>query len=472
MTSSAPPQTCGKYLYREMLALGAGDFAAVLYWTTFMRFLPIFYTDVFGLTAAIAGSILLWSRLGDGVTDVIIGVWADRTESRWGKFRPFIIFGCVPFAVAGVLTFTTPDLGDPGKIIWAAVTYNLLMILYTTFNIPQTSLLGVLTNDPRERARLSSAKFFFAFSAGFVISVTLLPAVDLLGGTDNPQLGWQLAYTLIGVIAVVLLLLNAFGVTERIKPTPDPEASLRKDLGFLVRNRAWLVVLGTTLLWILFIALRSSVSSHYFKYYIFDGDLVKTIPFLGFEFNFTSLTSAFFGVGQATAVVTVLVMMVFADRFAKKPLFIVLLGIQIAATAAYYVLEPGQLGAIFLLEILGNVGGAAAPVLLWAMYAEAADYGEWKFGRRTTALVFSASTMSQKFGWGIAAWLGLQTLAWAGFVANETPNDDVRQSLVALMSIVPSIFGILAIVVFLFYPLNEARMLQINAEIAARKNPA
>ncbi len=469
MPPERPTTTCGKHLFREMLALGAGDFAAVLYWTTFMRFLPIFYTDVFGLTAAIAGSILLWSRLGDGLTDVFIGVWADRTETRWGKFRPFIIFGCIPFAVVGVLTFTTPDLGETGKIIWAAVTYNLLMILYTTFNIPATSLLGVLTNDPKERARLSSAKFFFAFSAGFVISIGLLPLVDLLGGAENPQRGWQLAYTIVGIVAVVLLMLNAFGVTERVKPTPDPEASLWKDLGFLLRNKAWFVVLGTTLLWILFIALRSSVSSHYFKYYIFDGDVEKTLTFLGLQFNFTSLTSSFFGVGQATSVLTVLVMMGFADRFPKKPLFISLLSIQILATASYYVLEPGQLGAIFLLEILGNVGGAAAPVLLWAMYAEAADYGEWKFGRRTTGLVFSASTMSQKFGWGIAAWLGLQTLAWAGFVANETPNEDVRQSLVELMSLVPCIFGVLAVVVFLFYPLNENRMRQINAEIAERK---
>jgi len=467
--STPKSTTCGKHLFREMLALGAGDFAAVLYWTTFMRFLPIFYTDVFGLTAAIAGSILLWSRLGDGLTDVFIGVWSDRTETRWGKFRPFIIFGCIPFAIVGVLTFTTPDLGETGKIIWAAVTYNLLMILYTTFNIPATSLLGVLTNDPRERAKLSSAKFFFAFSAGFVISVGLLPLVDLLGGVENPQRGWQLAYTIVGIVAVVLLMLNAFGVTERVKPAPDPRASLKKDLSFLLRNKAWFVVLGTTLLWILFIALRSSVSSHYFKYFIFDGDVEKTLTFLGLDFNFTSLTSSFFGVGQATSVITVLFMMGFADKFPKKSLFIFLLSIQIVATASYYFLEPGQLAAIFLLEILGNIGGAAVPVLLWAMYAEAADYGEWKFGRRTTGLVFSASTMSQKFGWGIAAWIGLQTLAWSGFVANETPNEEVRQSLVELMSLVPCIFGVLAIVVFLFYPLNEQRLRQINAEIAARK---
>lgn len=455
--------------FKEMLALGAGDFAAVLYWTTFMKFLPIFYTDVFGLSAALTGSMLLWSRMIDGISDVVIGSWADRTETRWGKFRPFVIFAAVPFAIAGVLTFTTPDLGPTGKLIWALLTYNLLMVLYTTFNIPATALMGVMTNDPVQRTRLSSMKFVFAFSAGFVISIGLLPLVDVLGGLSNPQRGWQLAYVLIGVVAVILLWVTGFGVKERIKPEVNSTDSLGRDLKYLVSNIPWLIVLATTLTWILFIALRSSVSSHYFKYFIFDGSLETKVHFLFWDFNFTSLTSAFFGVGQGISVITALMIAGIASRMSKRILFIIMVGIQTLTTGVYYFLQPDQLFLIFALEILGNIGGAGAPVLLWAMYAESADYGEWKFRRRTTGLIFSASTMSQKFGWGIAAWIGLSVLSWTGFVANEIPSPEVKHGLVLLMSLVPMAFGILSLLIFLCYPLNEKKMMEINRDIAARK---
>ncbi|HLP25629.1 MAG TPA: MFS transporter, partial [Acidobacteriota bacterium] len=193
---------------REMLAFGAGDFASVLYWQTFMKYLPFFYTEVFGITAGALGTMLLVSRIWDGVNDPIIGIFADRTETRWGKFRPFILFGCVPFAIFGVLTFTTPGFGPTGKLIWAYLTYNALMMLYTTVNIPYTALMGVMTNDAVERTRLSSIKFIFAFSAGMVISATLLPMVSALGGDKNPQLGWQLAFAIVGVVAIGFFLIT------------------------------------------------------------------------------------------------------------------------------------------------------------------------------------------------------------------------------------------------------------------------
>lgn len=472
MTPIAPPSPKSplteKLPFREMIALGLNDFAAVLYWTTFMKFLPIFYTDVFGLSAAVAGTFLLWSRLGDGISDVLIGIWADRTQSRWGKFRPFIIYGCIPFALSGVLAFTTPDFGPTGKLIWAIVTYNLLMILYTTTNIPAASLLGVMTADPVERTRLSSIKFVFAFSAGVVISVGLLPAVDFLGG-DNPQFGWQLSFVFIGIATAILMMISGFGVTERIKPAIDDKSTLLKDFSYLLRNKPWLIVLGTTLTWILFVALRSSVSSHYFKYYIFDGSTEKVLQFLGMDFNFTGLASAFFGLGQAVSVVAALLIAGIAGKVPKKTLFSSLIILQILSTGAYYFLEPGQIGAIFLLEIIGSAAGAPTPVLLWALYAETADYGDWKFGRRTTALVFSASTMSQKFGWGIAAWIGLSILGWSGFVANEVPNEQVKDRLVELMSIVPCAFALIALVIFLFYPLTETKLRQIQSELAAKR---
>lgn len=465
MTSSSSD----RLRFREMLAFGCGDFASVLYWQTFMRFLPLFYTDVFGITAGALGTMLLVSRIWDGVNDPIIGMLADRTESRWGKFRPFILFGAVPFAIFGVLTFTTPDLGMTGKLIWAYLTYNGLMMLYTTVNIPYTALMGVMTDDPVKRARLSSIKFIFAFSAGMVISAALMPLVSTLGGAGNPQRGWQLAFVIVGAVAVGFFLVTVFGTKERIKPAPEANTSVMRDLKFLLQNNAWVLLLCTTLTWILFVALRSSVSAHYFKYFLYDGRPDVPLAFVGRTFTFDGLISAFATLGQAASVAGVIVVSLIVSKVPKKTLFISLFVLQIGTTVAYLFLQPGQLGAIFILEVIGSFLGAPLPVLMWAMYADTADYGEWKSGRRTTALVFSASTMSQKIGWALAAFIAFQLLQFVGFVANEVPSDAVKGSLVRLMSIYPSILGLVSIVIFTFYPLNEKRMAEINADLTARR---
>jgi len=460
------PQT--RLPLREKLAFGCGDFASVLFWQTFMRYLGYYYTDVFGLSAGVLAVLLFVSRVFDGINDPMIGMWADRTETRWGKFRPFILFGCVPFAIMGVLTFTTPNIGDTGKIIWAFVTYNGLMVMYTIVNIPYTALMGVMTNNPVERTRLSSVKFIFAFSAGFVISWSLLRMVKMIGGSDISRTGWSIAWMIVGAVAVGFFLVTVFGTKERIKPAHDPHASIGKDLKFLLGNKPWILLLCTTLTWILFIALRSSVSAHYFKYYIFNGE-DTSLSFMGMTYTFTELVSDFNTLGQIASVIGVVLAMVFASRLPKKSMFIGLFVLQILSTVVYLFLQPGQLGAIFILEIIGNFLGAPLPVLMWAMYADTADYGEWKTGRRTTALVFSASTMSQKYGWAIAGAGAFGLLQWVGFKANEIPTEAVKSSLVHLMSIYPSILGVISIGIFLRYPLSEKRMAEINGELDERR---
>jgi GPH family glycoside/pentoside/hexuronide:cation symporter len=453
---------------REKLAYGCGDFASCLYWRTFMVFLPIFYTDVFGITAAALGTMLLVSRIWDGINDPIIGMLADRTESRFGKFRPYIIYGCVPFAILGVLTFTTPDFSMSGKLIWAYLTYNGLMMLYTTVNIPYTAMLGVMTTTATERTQLSSMKFVFAFAAGIVVSATLLPLVDALG-QGNPQRGWQLAFVVYGIVAVGFFLVTGFGTRERIKPVPDKNTSVFRDLKYVFTNKAWLLLTATTLTWILFIGMRSSVSAHYFKYYIYNGSPDTSLPFLGYNFTLTGLLSAFTTLGQSASVAGVLLTSFLSVRYAKRPLFLALFSISILCTASYYFLEPGQLGAMFVIEVLGNLSGAPLPVLLWAMYADTADYGEWQSGRRTTALVFSASTMSQKIGWALAAFVALHLMSFAGFEANVVPTEKVKDSIVLLMSLMPALLGVCSMAIFLFYPLTDKRVNEINEELKARR---
>lgn len=453
---------------REKLAYGCGDFASCLYWRTFMVYLPFFYTDVFGIGAAALGTMLLVSRIWDGVNDPIIGMLADRTETRWGKFRPYIIFGCVPFAILGVLTFTTPHLGATGKLIWAYVAYNGLMMLYTTVNIPYTAMLGVMTTTAADRTQLSSVKFIFAFSAGIVVSATLLPLVDALGG-GNLQRGWQLAFVVYGLVAIGFFLITGFGTRERIKPVPDKNTSVFRDMKYILTNKAWLLLTATTLTWILFVGMRSSVSAHYFKYYIYNGSPDSPLSFLGYNFTLTGLLSAFTTVGQSASVAGVLLTSFLSVRFAKRPLFLVLFSISILCTASYYFLKPGELGAIFAIEVFVNLSGAPLPVLLWAMYADTADYGEWQSGRRTTGLVFSASTMSQKVGWALAAFFALHVMSFAGFTANVIPTEQVKDSIVLLMSLLPAGLGIVSIVIFFFYPLTDRRVNEINEELKARR---
>lgn len=463
------PTADQKLPLREKLAYGCGDFASCLYWRTFMVYLPLFYTDVFGITAAALGTMLLVSRIWDGVNDPMIGMLADRTETKWGKFRPYIIYGAIPFAILGVLTFTTPGFSPSGKLIWAYLTYNGLMMLYTTVNIPYTAMLGVMTTTAAERTQLSSMKFIFAFSAGIVVSATLLPLVDLFGGATNPQRGWQLAFVVYGIVAVAFFWITGFGTRERVKPVADENTSAVRDIGFVLKNKAWVLLTATTLTWILFVGLRSSVSAHYFKYYIYNGAPDAPLSFLGHGFTLTGLLSAFNTMGQAASVVGVMMTSFLSVRFAKRPLFVTLFAISILCTASYYFLPPGELGAIFSIEILYNLTGAPLPVLLWAMYADTADYGEWKTGRRTTGLVFSASTMSQKVGWALAAFFAFKLLSFTGFEANVVASAEVKHSLVQLMSIIPAALGIVSIIIFLLYPLTDARVNEINTELKQRR---
>jgi glycoside/pentoside/hexuronide:cation symporter, GPH family len=463
-----PMSSSDRIPLKEKLSYGCADFASVLYWQTFMVYLAYFYTDVFGISAASVATMLLVSRILDGVSDVIVGSWADRTETRWGKFRPFILFGCVPFAVMGFLTFTTPDFDNAGKLVWAYITYNGLMTLYTIVNIPYTALLGVSTPNSAERTKLSSVKFIFAFSAGIVVSATLLPLAKLLGG-DNPRLGWQLAFAVYGVVAIIFFLITFFGTKERVKAPKVQGSSIGKDLRQLVSNRPWLILVSITLTFILFCAVRGSVSTHYIKYFIYDGQPDRPLSFMGNSFTFEGLTSAFHTLGQAASVAGVVLLGFASGKMAKKTAFFIAFGISLVCTAAYFFLQPGQVGAMFILQALGSFAGAPLPVLLWAMYADTADYGEWKNERRTTGLIFSASTMSQKIGWAFGAFFALQLLDMVGFQANLAPSDDVKQGLVWLVSLLPVVFGVISIVLMIFYPLGEARMKEIGEDLARRR---
>jgi len=461
----------------EKFSYGLGDFASCLYWQTISVYLAIFYTDIFGITALAAGTMIGLSRSFDAIFDVVIGMLADRTKSRWGKFRPYLLYTCVPMAVVGLLTFTVPDFGEKGKLIWAYATFNSLMLIYTTINIPYTAMLGVITPNPVERTALSSIKFVGAFAGGIVISATLLPMAKVGGwlGATTAKQGWQMAFVIIGIAAVVSFLIVFFNTRERVLPPKAQQTSVLKDLGDLVTNRPWVVLLATTITFIFFVALRGNAIAHYFKYFV--GTQTITLPsFLpkaiaGTQtWGWETLVSVFNTTNQVLSLIGAMLVPLLVRRIGSKPAFVFLFVVAILSTAAFYFLRPDQLVLIFVVNAIGSITGGPLSAVLWAMYADTADYAEWKTGRRATGLIFSASIFSQKFGWGWGGGLSLVMLNGVGFVANQVQTPEALHGLVKLMSIFPAVFGILAILILvLFYPLNEAKMDQIANDLKARR---
>jgi len=454
---------------KEKLGYGFGDFASVLYFQTFMAFLTFFYTDVFLMPVAAAGTMLLVTRTWDWINDPIMGVISDRTETRWGKFRPYLLWLAFPIAFVGWLTFTTPGFDVTGKIIYAYITYTLLMMLYTAINIPYSSLMGVVTANPLERTSLSSTRFVFAYGAGMLISAFLLPMAKFFGGgVAESQRGWSIAFIIIGVVAMGSYLITFFTSTERVRPPKDQKNSIKDDLGDLVKNKPWIILLFVTITFILFVATRINVVTHYFKYYVGD----QSFYLFGQErtYGYVAFTSAFHTIGQAVSILGV----VFLKRIAafmggKKKAFIVMYLVAIISTSLFFVLEPNQVIWMFVLNIIGSFTGSPLSALIWAMYADTADYSEWKQGRRATGLVFSASTMAQKIGWAVGGAIAMFLLSAVGYEANVEQNENVLTGLKSLMSIIPGAIGLISLALLGFYKLNEERMNEIAEDLEKRR---
>ncbi len=736
----------------EKIGYGFGDLASNLFWMTFMLYFTYFYTDVFLIPAYIAATMFLLSRLWDGFNDPMMGIIADRTNTKWGKFRPYLLWLSVPFAVIGVLTFTVPDLGMSGKIIWAYVTFILIMMLYTAINIPYTSMLGVISEDSQERTSASSVKFMFAFAGGIIVSATLLPMTKFLGKdnasflqaniiekelvikeikkgnarivvsaqtpdgkkeqtdfsfrvdpkesnlpqinnpistveldkgfgektisisdafkgydadaftysvtsdnqdvvhvsledkvitivekgigsakitlsakdkkwgettqsfyihvqeqgnrkpiladsvdfitvqegfgnyskdlkeliqdpdgdelafsiqSDNEKVlspsingsafsfvegkqgianleiiasdnkgglfvhhlkymvalkegnppflnnkigdvienvgfneydfdisqvflsadskdlkynvvvineakGWQRTFMVYGIAAILFFLIAFKSTRERVVPTKEQVNSIGSDLKNLVTNRPWVILLATTITFILFVAIRGSVTVHYFKYVIGNQDL--KLPFFGERtFDFIALASAFNTIGQVSSLIGALLVAWFAKKIGKKKAFVILFIIAIFSTVMFYFLDAERLGLIFFFQITGSITGGPLSVLVWAMYADTADYSEWKSGTRSTGLIFSASTMSQKIGWAFGAFLALNLMAQLGFQPNVAQSAESLRGLLLLFSLIPAGMGVVSIVLMLFYPLNDIRVKEIEDELIKRR---
>jgi GPH family glycoside/pentoside/hexuronide:cation symporter len=437
---------------KEKIGYSFGDAASNFYWKTFEFFLMIFYTDVFGISAAAVGTMLLVTRLADAIADPVMGAIADRTKTRWGHFRPYLLWFALPLAAAGVLTFTTPNLGGGGKLIYAYITYSLLMFLYTAVNIPYTALMGVMTPNSLERTSISSIRFFGAFTAGVFVQYFTLRLVKFFGH-GNAALGWQLTMVLYGILAVILLGLCFATTRERVAPPPQQKSDLKRDLGDLLTSRPWLVLVGVLLLILAAFVIKGSASAYYFKYFVKNEDLLG--PFL------VSNGLAFLA---AVSLASYL-----AKWFGKKRLFMMAIGLGGLVIAGFYLLGPTDIWLMFALQIVSSfVIGFNSP-LVFAMFADAADDAEWRTGRRTTGLVFASAIFSTKAGVAIGAWMFGLIFAYFGYVPNVAQTARSLHGIILSMSWIPCVLMLLATALMQLYPLDEALMVKIEADLKARR---
>ena len=440
----------------EKFGYGLGDLASNMFWQMFAIFMAKFYTDVFLLGAATMGTMMLVTRIADAFVDPIIGTIADRTETRWGHFRPYLVWMAIPMAVTAVLAFSAPSFSGTARIVYAYVTLMLMMFAYSAINIPYSALLGVLTPDSRERTSVTSYRFVMALIPVFIIVNTALPLVRYFGGSDTSPHGWQMTMIVYSVFAVLLYFATFAMTRERVQPPPKQETSLSTDLKDLLRNRPWVVLCGVGIAALTFGNIRNTVTIYYFDYVVPNG-------------------SGYFGpvmtTGAIAFILGVMATSPLAKRFGKRKFYLVSMSLTALLTIGFYFVPPENIKLVWAANTIINFCAAPTAPLVWAMYADTADYSEWKWGRRATGLIFSAASFAQKFGWAIggagAGWL----LAYFGYLPNVAQGPRTVHGIVLMMSVIPAIAAIAAVAALWFYEIDEAMVQRMSADLAARRGP-
>jgi glycoside/pentoside/hexuronide:cation symporter, GPH family len=453
----------------EKIGYGVGDAASNLYFQTFMMWITIYYTDVFGISAAAMGWMFLATRIWDAVNDPIMGMIADRTESRWGKFRPYII-GMAPFlAICGMITFFTPDFGSGAKLLYAYITYTLLTMLYTAVNVPYSALMGVMTPNSLERTGASQYRFVLAFGGQLIVSGATLPLVAYLG-RGNIQMGWTWTMGVFGVIALVLFSFTFFSTKERVHPPKGQKVDTKQDLKNLFSNAPWVLVAIATVFQLLYAVMRGSSTPYFFKYYVLDQHL--QIFTYNMDLSIDKFTSYFAAVGSISTLLGAVMSKVFARGLGKKNAYTGFLILSAVISCGYYYLEPSSVILIFVLNICLSFCMGSVSVLQWAIYTDTADYGEWKFGRRSTGLIMAASLFALKLGLAFGGTFVGWILEYHGFVANTAQSDETMYGIKMLMSFYPAIFGVIGGLVMIFYPLKNTVMVKIEEDLLKRRAEA
>ena len=447
---------------KEKIGYGLGDMASNLYFQTFVVFMPIFYTDVFGLAPAAMGTMMLFSRFWDAANDPLMGMIADRTDTKWGKFRPYIAGFAIPIGLAGFFAFNTPNFGASGNLIYAYVTYILLMMMYTGVNVPYAALMGVITPNSAERTSVSQYRFAFAFIGQFIAGAVTLGLVEYFG-SGNEAIGWRMVMVLYGIVAAALLF-GTFSLTkERVLPKVSKQNRIKDDLKNLMKNKPWILMGLATFFQLTFIVMRGSSTTYYFRYFVGNQEL--NLLGMNIDLGYALFTSSFIGVGTVATFIGALLTSRINKYFSKKTIYSRFLIMSAICSLLFYFLAPENIILIYTLNALVSFFFGSVSVTQWAMYTDTADYGEWKFGRRSTALIMAASLFALKMGLTAGGTIVGWVLEGYGFVANEIQTESTLLGIKMLMSVFPALFGIIGGFLVLFYPITDEKMVEIELDL-------
>ena len=455
------------------IGYGLGDMSSSMFWKIFSYYLPFFYSNIMGLSLKDAGIILLVTRLWDAVSDPMMGVIADRTQTRWGKYRPYLLFVAPLFSVCGILLFTCPDWQYTAKLIWAYITYILMMTVYTGINVPYGAMLGVMTEDSHEKTIYSSFRMFFAYGGSFLALFLWEPLCNAFGGYYSQQ-GWFWAIVVIATCCLMLFI-GCFLLTREQVHTIST-VSVGNDIKALFHNAPWWLLIGAALCFNLFCTVRGATVAYFF------ADIIppETQLSLG-KFSFLFYAGLFLAIGEICNMIGVATCVPIAARWGKKTTFIGVNILLAILSVVFFFIPITTTG--FWLMLLMQVGislltGIMSP-LVWSMYADVSDYAEYRFKTASTGLIFSSSSMAQKFGGAIGGAATMWLLAAFGYITDSyiTQAADFAgqptQALACLrylMSFIPACISLLAVVVVSFYPLSETRMRDIEAQLLIQRS--
>ena len=446
--------------FKEKVGYGLGDMASNFYMGFFGLFLLYYYTDVFGISPAAAATMLLVTKIVDAVSDPAMGLIADRTDSRWGKYRPYLLFVAVPYALLGYLLFLGPDLSDIGKLIYAYVTYTLVMLAYTAINVPYSALLAVISPVAEERTKATQFRFVFASLGTLCVGAFATPLVSWFGGEDE-VLGFRLTIILFAVLSVMIFWITFASTRERVQ-AKHHKSSIGEDFSALIKNISWVVLVATGILVVVGLIARFASIVFYLKYYMQDdGASIFLI------FDKTALLTSCGLIGQ---LIGALMTPMLAARFEKHHLVLGMNLLHAALLGLCFTIPPDQFALIVIVHSLGIFTFGVIITLLFSMYTDCAEYGEWRTGKNTAGLTVSASMFSLKFGSAVGGALPGFMLAWFGFVANEVQTDSAITGIRLMFNVLPAIFFVAAGLLMFFYRIDRATLTRLEAELHERRS--
>lgn len=460
----------------EKIGYGLGDMSSSMFWKLFSYFLPFFYSNVFGLSLADAGVLMLVTRIWDAVSDPMMGILADRTKTRWGKYRPYLLFFALPFAICGVLLFTTPE---NGKTVWAYVTYIMMMTVYTGINVPYGSLLNVMTADSDEKSVLSSYRMFFAYAGSFIALFAWEPLCNLfdkarvvadgaeggLASISTDPAAWQTAMIIIASCCCILFVLSFLLTREHVKS--ESTVSIGKDFKLLLKNKPWWLLVGAALCSNLFNTVRGTTTAYFFADYI--QKTVEMAP----QWAFLVSAGIFLSIGEISNMIGVVLAVPMSKYFGKKNTYIISMAVLIGLSVCFFFIPAttGGYWAMLAFQLIISIFTGVISPLVWSMYADVADYSELKDGTASTGLIFSSGSMAQKFGGAFGGAAVMWMLAAFGYdtTSGAVQTETAIQGLRILMSFIPALVAALAILVTWFYPLTKSKMAEVQVELAKKR---